>query len=440
MTLVRPTINLYYDKIVNGNPVPNGVKDYKLSRSAPEGIPYMSSNELKKNDQVVRTTYFYNAMKVNNVNVNLFTKKETATNLFYPLEISRAGQNLHITSVIPTKTLERIKKKKMKLLLLYQQWIGDYHLIRTLRERINAVQQYGIPSEQIYLVMGDVNCAYQELLGSIKVFGIDWSQIAAQITYKTRYLGEDLHWVSMSPTDILITDSMRDDEIISNWNSPSMLFTAFTQQPTNQAIAILSELLINDLLDKGHYDLNTTQRKKFNVDDKIFVDKNWPDELKTKKKEAIFKIINSDSTIPKIKESLEDSVLSIIIEPFVPTLDINYLSETNALWISSNVWKSIAIGHPFIVVGSLSTMRYLNNEGYFSYVDLFSETYDSVSNLAIKTNLISTEIKKLSKLTTDEIKEKIELSKPFIEANKKKFYDKKHTWKFYDLFKEMQYE
>jgi hypothetical protein len=334
MTLVRPTINLYYDKIVNGNPVPNGVKDYKLSRSTPEGIPYMSSNELKKNDQVVRTTYFYNAMKVNNVNVNLFTKKETATNLFYPLEISRAGQSLQITSVIPTKTLERIKKKKMKLLLLYQQWIGDHHLIRALRERINAVQQYGISAEQIYLVMGDVNCAYQELLGNIKVFGIDWSQIAAQITYKTRHLGEDLHWVSMAPTDILITDDARDAEIISNWNSPSMLFTAFTGQPTNQAIAILGELLINDLLDKGYYELNTGQREKFNVDDKIFVDKSWSDELKTKKKEAILKIINSVSTIPKVKESLEDSILSIIAEPFVPTLDINYLSETNALWIS----------------------------------------------------------------------------------------------------------
>ena len=437
MTLVRPTINLYYDKIVNGNPVPNGVKDYKLSRSAPKGIPYMSSNELQKNDQVVRTTYFYNAMKVNNVNVSLFTNKETATNLFYPLELSRGGTSLHITSVIPTKTLERIKKKKMKLLLLYQQWLGDHHLIRKLRERINAVQQYGIPPEQIYLVMGDVNCAFQELLGNIKVFGIDWSQIAAQITYKTRYLGEDLQWVSMAPTDILITNATRDSETISNWNSPTKLFTAFTGSPNNQTVAILSELLVNDLLDKGYFELNTC---KINVDDKVFVDKNWPEDIKTKKKEAISKLMNIVSTIPKIKESLEDSILSIIAEPFAPTLDITYLSETNALWISPNVWKSIAIGHPFVVVGSLSTMQYLNNEGYFSYVDLINETYDSISNLAVKTTLISNEIKKLSNLTTEEIKEKIDLSKPFIEANKKKFYDKKHTWKFYDLFKEMQYE
>jgi len=437
MTLVRPTINLYYDNIVNGNPVPNGVKDYKLSRAITEGIPYMSSSESKTNDQVIRTTYFYNAMKVNNVNVNLFTKKEITTNLFYPLELNRVGKKLHITSVIPAKTLSRIKKKKMKLLLLYQQWIGDHHAIRELRERINAVQQHGVPPEQIYLVLGDINCAYQELLGNIKVFGIDWSQIAAQITYKTRYLKENYQWVSLVSNNI---DNTRDVEIVSNWDSPTMLFTVFTDQTTNQAISLLSELLMNDLLNKGHYELNTPLPIRFNAENKIFVDKSWPDNLKNKKKESIFKLMNSVSTIPKVKQALENSLLSIIVEPFAPTLDINYLSETNALWISSNVWRSIAIGHPFIVVGSLSTMKYLNNEGYFSYVDLINETYDSVSSLAIKTNLISSEIKKLSNLTIDEIKEKIELSKPFIEANKKKFYDKKHTWKFYDLFKEMQYE
>jgi hypothetical protein len=400
----------------------------------------MSSNELQKNDQVIRTTYFYNAMKVNNVNVNLFTKKETAINLFYPLELTCTSKNSHITSVIPTKTLERIKKKKMKLLLLYQQWIGDHHLIRELKERINAVQQYGIPPEQIYLVMGDVNCAYQELLGNIKVFGIDWSQIAAQITYKTRYLNQDYHWVSLLSTDVVIADNIRDAETISNWNSPAMLFTAFTGNTTEQAMAILSDLYINNLLDKGYYELNTLHRRKVSVENKIFIDKSWSDELKTKKKEAISALINAHSTIPKIKESLENSILSIIVEPFVPTLDINYLSETNALWISPNVWRCIAMGHPFIVIGSLSTMRYLNNEGYFSYVDLINEAYDSVTSLAIKTSLISNEIKKLSNLTTEEIKEKIELTKPFITVNKKKFYDKKHTWKFYDLFKEMQYE
>jgi hypothetical protein len=50
------------------------------------------------------------------------------------------------------------------------------------------------------------------------------------------------------------------------------------------------------------------------------------------------------------------------------------------------------------------------------------------------------EIDRISKLSKEDINNRINLTKPFIEANKKKFYDKKHTWKFYDLFKEMQYE
>jgi hypothetical protein len=85
-------------------------------------------------------------------------------------------------------------------------------------------------------------------------------------------------------------------------------------------------------------------------------------------------------------------------------------------------------------------MKYLNNEGYFSYVDIFNEAYDSVTDLAIKVNLIADEIERLSKLSKEEIQHKIKLTKPFILANKKRFYEKQHTWKFYDLFKEMEYE
>jgi hypothetical protein len=151
-------------------------------------------------------------------------------------------------------------------------------------------------------------------------------------------------------------------------------------------------------------------------------------------------LLSTSVNIENTTQSLEDSVFAIIAEPFAPMLDKKYLSETNALWVSTNVWKAIAQGYPFIVVGSLSTMQYLNNEGYFSYVDLFNETYDSVSDLKIKLNLIMTEIDRISKLSNEDINNRINLTKPFIEANKKKFYDKKHTWKFYDLFKEMQYE
>jgi hypothetical protein len=430
MILVRPTINLYYDNIVNGTPVPNGITRYKINKQY--NIPVMSS--LEHSDQVVKTTYFYNVMKANEVTVNLFTKKETASNLFYPLELSKTAVQNKLVDIIPPKTLSRIKKRKMKLLLLYQQWMGNYKFMQNLKERVDVLIRNDVPAGQIYLVTGDINCAYQELFDKVKVFGIDWWQIAYQLTCKSKYQNIDYHWVSL-----LLDDEVRENFNINNWNNPSLTFTALTGDLSMHSLATITELAARKLLDKGCYEFNIKKNKHLNLDSNIFTD----DPLSTdamSRKDIINNLLSTSVNIENTTQSLEDSVFAIIAEPFAPMLDKKYLSETNALWVSTNVWKAIAQGYPFIVVGSLSTMQYLNNEGYFSYVDLFNETYDSVSDLKIKLNLIMTEIDRISKLSNEDINNRINLTKPFIEANKKKFYDKKHTWKFYDLFKEMQYE
>lgn len=439
MILVRPTINLYYDNIVDGVPVPNGVSTYKINKEY-FNIPVMSSIEQSNNDQVLRTTYFYNVMKACNVNLNLYTGKEYSTNLFYPLELTQYSSKTLITDIISEKTLSKIKKKKMKLLLLYQQWIGDYKLIQKLKDRVDRVMRYGIPAEQIYLLLGDVNCSYQEMFGKVKVFGIDWWQIAYQLRYKTRYLNEDYHWVSFAPEDLICLKPENELIDINKWEDPQLLFTAFTGKPTAQSMAILSELHIKKLISKGCYECNVEKNKDINPNSKIFFDKNSSLEYQALKKQTILNFLSEVKKINNVKQSLENSLFSIISEPFFPKLDKEYLSETNAMWVSPSIWKCIALGHPFIAIGSLSLMRYLNNEGYFSYVDMFKEKYDSVSNLAIKVDLIIKEIEKISKLSREEIKELINLTKPFVEVNKKKFLEKNHTWKFYDLFTEMQYE
>jgi len=438
MTLVRPTINLYYDNFIDGKPVPNGVSKYKLNKEY--FIPVMSSTE--PNDQVIKTTYFYNVMKVNQVTVNLFTKDQTASNLFYPLELSKTSFRTRLVDVIPQKTLDKIKQKKMKLLLLYQPWIGDYKLMQTLKNRVDVLIRNEVPIEQIYLVTGDINCAYQEMFGKIKVFGIDWWQIAYQLTCKTKYQNDDYHWISFLPADIKLTKDQAKRKIFNgdNWNNPTTLFTSLTGEFSTHSLALVSELIVRNLLNKNNTEFNIVKNKHINLDSKVFIDKNASQDYITLKQAAIDQLLDETLTIEDLKLSLENSLFALVSEPFSPKLDKKYLSETNALWVSPRVWEGIAQGYPFIVLGSLSTMRYLNNEGYFSYVDLFNESYDSVSNLAVKVNLIANEIDRLSKLSNEEVKERIKLTKPFIEANKKKFYDKTHTWKFYDLFKEMQYE
>ena len=79
MIHLRPTINLYYDKIIDNMPVPNGVSSYRFSNDI-HRTPISKS----KTAPINAITVLFNTLKVLNVErVNLFSGGEKAKNLFY---------------------------------------------------------------------------------------------------------------------------------------------------------------------------------------------------------------------------------------------------------------------------------------------------------------------------------------------------------------------
>ena len=52
------------------------------------------------------------------------------------------------------------------------------------------------------------------------------------------------------------------------------------------------------------------------------------------------------------------------------------MDEINSLFINFEIWQLIAMGKPFIILGSWQLIKYLNREGYFTFYDIINEKYD----------------------------------------------------------------
>jgi N12 class adenine-specific DNA methylase len=120
--------------------------------------------------------------------------------------------------------------------------------------------------------------------------------------------------------------------------------------------------------------------------------------------------------------------------------DKNYIDEISTLSPGIGVWRQVAKGHPFMVLGCLNTMRHVSNEGYFLPTSIINNNYDRVAKTPHKVSMICDNIELLSNLTEQEIKNKVEELIPFMKRNKEKFFAKPNKRKFEKLFSEMAYE
>lgn len=447
MILLRPTINLYYDKIVDAVPVPNGVPSYEFTSDV-----YRIPVNKNKDHPVALKTYLFNTLKALEVpRVELFSGKETANNLFYPLELKlELISNYDISEFINSKTSSRIKKGKMKL-LLFMPWVShNYKLIEKLKEIIDKLYLKGFTKEMIFIVLGDLNRTYRNLLENPNVYGIDWWQIYSQISYNSRYRLKDWHWVFKEIPSMPLPPVKIEEENFKfeNWK-PTRIFTALTGNNATHNTAFIAELIYRNLDKFGEYSYNLSNNMSYYFDPRIIN----RDKKSYEEKKKIIELINGklkvfDKGILEIKKDglgldktvYEESLFNIISGSFSPPLGNNYLDEIDVVSPGLGVWRQIAKGHPFMYLGCLNTMGYLSNEGYFLPTQLTNHHYDRITKTPDKVRLICDSIEHLSDLTSTEIKDKVQEMIPFMQRNKNRFFEKPNSRKFEQLFREMTYE
>jgi len=450
MILLRPTINLYYDKIIDGTPIPNGAFSYDFTDDF-KRTPFVKGTHLP----ILRYTALYNSMKALGLSINLHSGKDQEKNLYYPIELNNGlNWDIPFNDFIPKKTLGKIAKGKMKL-LIFAPWLSlGYRYLWKLRSRLDELTGHGLKRDQIYIVLGDINESYRKLFDNKNVFGIDWWQIHTQIAYKSRYKMEDWYWVFRDSHSLPILQKQFEAENfdINNWN-PKYIYTAFCGSTRLHDTTLISEIIYRNLDNCGIFSYNLNEELvKHNYTDFRIVDKTKGEEHVEGKKKIIEKLHTTikkiDFNINQIKETplavdksvYENSLINIVSESYVPPFDKHYLDETNAIAPRSGVWRQIAKGHPFMVLGCVNTMGHVTNEGYFAPTELVNGFYDKISSTTKRVELICDNIEKLASYSKQELQSKIDNTAPFMAKNKEKFYNKKNERKFQQLFREMMYE
>lgn len=433
-------INLYYDNIIEGNPVPNGADSFLLTKDA-RRIPYVKDHSLKC--PIDKYTTFYYVMKANKTVVTLYTDKKTTKNLFYPIELNHTIYNWDrpLAGLISSRAAQLIRKNRMKLLILAPRFNGNLYKAERLRDRIYEIIDSGIPKENIYLVTGDINNSYKTVLCLDNVFGIDWWQIFMQLVYRVRFGLSDLDWIS--PQDKFLFFSNESGIDHNKWNSQN-LFNVNNPYFRDHDITLLLDLLYKKLFDKGicYFDLEKYNVKEITnnlIDPKASsVEKDrkigFFKHLKDYESKNVIELLNVN------KEVLENSVVSIICDDVFLNTNTPYKEEYAILSPSPLIWQHIALGHPFMVLGCVDTMHYLNDEGYFSCTSLFTQHYDKIYNPVKRVSSIVKNLEILSSMDKEKLKTLMDEAVPFLKKNQEKFLNKRMQGKFLQLFVDMKYE
>jgi hypothetical protein len=100
------------------------------------------------------------------------------------------------------------------------------------------------------------------------------------------------------------------------------------------------------------------------------------------------------------------------------------LYDNNVMFFSEKTWKTIAVGHPFMLVSSPGMLKELRNQGFYTFGAWWDEGYDGIKSLHDRIRHIVLELKRLSAFSREELTNMRATMQPVIEHNQRLFNTK----------------
>jgi hypothetical protein len=205
---------------------------------------------------------------------------------------------------------------------------------------------------------------------------------------------------------------------ISEYNpvDDKSLFLSYNRRPRLHRTVLVCELIRNGLLDKGlvsYYGNN--QKNSFDVLNihgrpDLFPESQILDSLIPMELDMDLGANNPAWNI--VPEHYNRTAISLVPETL-------YGQKTN--FFSEKTWKTIAVGHPFMLISSPGMLAELRNEGYYTFGSFWDESYDTIPGLYDRIRAIVAELKRLSKQTPTQIRNMRERMRPVLEHNQQWF-------------------
>ena len=168
----------------------------------------------------------------------------------------------------------------------------------------------------------------------------------------------------------------------------------------------VTEYMLNDAIDKFWPDANDSEALKKLVPTLLEHDSLHVDTLE----------LTGDLSMSAPPAQYEASYFSIVTET---------LFDDVSLFLTEKVWKPIFSLHPFLIVGSVGTMRHLQLMGYQTFHPYIDESYDTLSDNVARFHAIVSEIKRLCKMTPEDLHAWYWSLMPILEHNQRWFLERR---------------
>lgn len=294
---------------------------------------------------------------------------------------------------IPEKVLKDVSDKKAFIILhcSTEGYSGSDKHPNDLNIIQDWINQANLPSNNVIYINGNLisnNIKSPKVKYIIKGISVMDSWIISCNVF-------DIY--NYSPIDFKPTDN-------------SFLYLNLTRDPRPHRIYLLSSLLANNLFKFGKNSFNMLQYSdkhngKFATD--VIRDPTYnfyaSDEI-IKGAELLDKIgkqfVDIDNTNA---ESCLYSTDKIMYERTFLSIICETIFSSNSIFITEKTWRSISIGHPFMILGSKGILKELKKMGYKTFSRWIDESYDDSDTIVEKVNTICKNIQKFKNMSLSEL-------------------------------------
>jgi len=183
------------------------------------------------------------------------------------------------------------------------------------------------------------------------------------------------------------------------------LFLCFNRRFRLHRYALIGLLLEKDLVKNSYYSFFLDNYKKTNIIDELRY-YNVSEKVsgiiynEIQKNEHLFPIrLNIDPDNNKVHLDNDDM-------RFFDNSYFSLVTETgffnDVIFFSEKIYKPITVRHPFILVSTPHSLKYLRGLGYKTFSPFINESYDDIENHEARLIAIVDEIERLNKFTNDE--------------------------------------
>ena len=427
-------INLLYQTWINNAPISNSVPPHKRKQN-PNGYGNVKSYYLEKMLEVV-------GIEWKSLTVDNFDPKEITYYHIQPEWIDLAFFYENVFHNIDDKVLNLLRDPKNNVRLLIWFPSEGFHLSmpRFLDDITWSINDKGIPFEKVTMVYGDLKIEHNyEKYMFYKRMGNDQKiKMYPFNVFETNYKHEcDVrYFMKHKRKGVDYEKELIDSKELDRNHIRSHKFLCKNANPREHRIFIMSELyrkgyedqMIHSFLNRyftpdsiGNLKSYITESKQHYFDDIDAYSKEW---LKTKTP------IILDYDANNIGDDMNQRML--VKEHFTETY-FSFVTETvfesnpgAPLFITEKTYMPFVNFHPFIITSGPGCLKYLQEQGYQTFPELFDESYDSITDRAKRLSIIMNNVERWCTKDIKELHTAYWSVWDKLEHNRKHFFARQH--------------